>query len=159
MRPFELAQHRPVLDDVLVRRQAHIEVIGAQMVCEALALGRRAFVGDEADRWRPAGKLDLPVGHGRERDNDDEWARQPLDLHEVADERDRLDRLAKSLRAMPSGTVRDKPGRGRTISSARMPLSRLLYKLIIHCRPLSWYSLRVPPLRIEGWTETVSLMA
>jgi hypothetical protein len=47
---------------------------------------------------------------------------------------------------------------GQTISSARMPLSRLLYSETIHWRPLIWYSLSVPPTRIVGCAVIFSEM-
>ena len=134
--PFVLAEEWAVLDDILVRREAHLERIVPHLVLDALPGQRWTLVVDNLDCRCPLGKLQLPIRHGRQRNDDKEWTRLLFDVDEVGEERDCLDSLAQTLSSIkePDGngltTVlcrpESEPKTQLTISSARMPFSLLL---------------------------------
>ena len=97
MDPLDLGEEGTILDDVLVRREEDLEAALTNLPLRLLALRRRALVRDHLDRRRPLFELHDPVGHRRERDDDEEGAVLLLRLDKERDERDCLDRLAESL--------------------------------------------------------------
>ena len=156
MEPLALAKLWTILDNVLVRCEENLEVVRAKLALQSTTLCRVAFVRDHPDRWGPLGEFSRPIGHGRQGGDDEVRTALAFDLNEEGDEGDGLDRFSKTLEGgQHIGAVEQRME--HTISSARMPLSLLLYKLTIHWRPLIWYSLRVPPTRMPGCL-TVSLI-
>ena len=95
--PLHPAEVNSILDDVLVRREHDLEVIRPELRLQHLALRRVALIRDHLDTRRPLCKLARPVRHRRERHDDEVRPALLLDLDEVGDERDRLNRLAETL--------------------------------------------------------------
>lgn len=64
--PLDLRQHRPVLDDVVKRRQQHLEVpVLDLLLLDVLADIRRALVANHRDGRRPLFEFKRPVGECR----------------------------------------------------------------------------------------------
>ena len=97
--PLDLGKHWALLDDVFVRREADGKVVGADAGVRFFALRRRSLEDHDADVGRPALKLHVPVGQGRQGHNDEERPALLFLLDQVRDERDGLDRLAETLLA------------------------------------------------------------
>ena len=97
MHPLHLTQNRAILDDILIRRQQHLEVARPDLALQYLPLRRVALVRDHLDARRPLCELARPVRHGRERHDDEVRPALLLDLDKVGNERDRLNRLAETL--------------------------------------------------------------
>lgn len=68
--PLDLAQQRSLLDDVLVRREADLEVERSDLVVLILSLGRGAFENHRSDGRCPFLELHRPIGQGGQGDND-----------------------------------------------------------------------------------------
>lgn len=158
MYPLHPTQDLAIFDDVLVCREKYLEIARPDLALECPALERVALVRDHLHAGCPFGELAGPIRHGRKRDNDEVRSTLTFRLNQERDEGDRLNGLAETLARR---TCQCK-GSSRwhavlTISSARIPFSLLLYKLTIHCRPLIWYSLSVPPISIPGCLVTFSL--
>ena len=71
LQPPLLGQDRAILDDVLVRRQQHMELAHADLVLQRASMLRVAFLTDCTDRGRPVRELPRPVRHGRKRYSDE----------------------------------------------------------------------------------------
>jgi len=133
--PLDFGKNGPVLDNVLVRCQKDLELVHAKLCLKPATLSGVAFVGDHADTRSPLGELAAPIRHSRQRDDDKIGPALPLGFDEESNERNRLDGFSETLRIFQKVFATKKTA--RTISSAKMPLSLLLYKLTIHCKPLS----------------------
>ena len=95
--PLDPAQVDTVLDDVLVRGQQDLEVARPEVALQALTLRGVTLVRDRPHAWRPLSELARPVGHRRERYDNEVRAALFLGLDEERDERDCLDSLAETL--------------------------------------------------------------
>ncbi len=98
MYPLDLRQQRSLLDDILVRRETHLEIGGTQAVVLLFSLSWRAFQDDSSDGRGPSFKLESPVGKGGKGDNDEEGSRLAFPLDKIGDEGNRLDRFPETLR-------------------------------------------------------------
>ena len=142
MHPFESTQDRSVFDDILVGCQQYLEIPRADFALQTSSLQWVALVGDHLDSGSPLGKLTGPICHGREGDDDEVRAALLLALDEEGDEGNGLDGLSETLQTKSKLYYQyplhhGEKGAKRTISSAKIPFSLLLYKLTIHCKPLS----------------------
>ena len=97
MNPSNLSQDWSVLDDVLIRREQHLELAHPDLVLQRTTLLRVALVRDHIHTRCPLRKLAGPICHGRQRDNDEVRATLLLGLDEERDQRDRLDSLSETL--------------------------------------------------------------
>lgn len=95
--PLDPAQKRPLLDNVLVRRQTHLEVDGTQARIGLSTDSRRSLEDKSTNGRSPALKLHGPVGKGGKRDDDKEGTRLLLFFNEVSDQRYCLDSFTKTL--------------------------------------------------------------
>lgn len=95
--PLDLGEQQPFLNNVLVRRQTHLEIDGADTGVDVFTLRGRAFENGRTDPGRPSFEFHRPIGQGGQGDNDEERAGLAFLFDEVGDERDGLDGLAETL--------------------------------------------------------------
>ena len=95
--PLDLAQHGLILHHELERGEQHVELAARHLLAlDLLAHTRRALVDHHPDVRGPLDELVGPVGQRGERHHDQERAIILLHLHDVGDQRDRLDGLAQA---------------------------------------------------------------
>lgn len=97
MHPLDLSQQGLLPDDILERRDEHLEVARLDLDSGVPSSLRRSLVDYGRDRGRPFLKLECPVGDGGERDNDEVRAVLLLGLDEEGDEGEGLDGFAQTL--------------------------------------------------------------
>jgi hypothetical protein len=156
MGPPPFAEDGSVFDDVFVGCEKNVELI-SQLQLEIAADLRKSFIGHHYKTRSPFGEFERPISESGERYDNKIGTRLVLAFDQVSNQRNCLNCFAQS-RYLVSHAFKGKKQATNPISSARMPSSLLLYKLTIHCNPLIWYSLRVPPLRMLGCAVIFSLI-
>lgn len=94
--PLNLAEQRPVADDVLKCRQQDLKLAAANVHLHVAPHVGRALVHDLADCRRPLVKLQRPVGQGGQGYDDEVGPILVLALNEIGDQADGLNGFAKT---------------------------------------------------------------
>ena len=94
--PFNLGQETAVLDNVLIGGEHDIEFSVFDLLLNILALSRCSFVFNLNHRRCPFFKFKAPIGHCGQGDDDKERSVLPLLLHQMSDQRNRLNRLSQT---------------------------------------------------------------
>lgn len=87
MYPLNLTQHWPIFDDVLISGQKHLKLTVSKLLSlDLLAHVGGAFVKDHFDARCPFFKLNRPIGHRREGNDDKIWSWLLFVLDEPSDQ-------------------------------------------------------------------------
>jgi len=95
--PFQLTQNISILDNILVRRQEHLELPSSNLALQRPADSGRPFVDESRNRRRPLLELHRPIGQSRERDNDEIRPGLTLTFNQERNERYGLNGFSQSL--------------------------------------------------------------
>src|SRR5277367_308373 len=94
--PLNFGQNSTIFDDEFVRRKQDLPATVPNSKGEISSYRRGTLVTDDFYRGGPSSKLQCPIGHCTEREDDEEWTLSLFLFHEEGDEGDCLDGFAET---------------------------------------------------------------